>query len=269
MNRLGTAESQGIRMRYAVFGSGEKNLVILPGLSLKPVTDSAEAVAASYESFTDEYTVWLFDVRSNIPEGYSIEEMASDTVTIMKSLGIENADFFTASMGGMMVQYIAANSPEMTGRIVMASSMCRNNEMSEKVIANWKALAEQGRTDSLIESMIEDIYSKATLEAYREILIAANSGATEKQLEDFLKETDAILAFDSTEKLRSIKCPVLVLGSEGDSTLGVEASRELAANIADAQLYIYPECYGHCVYDEAPDFKEHLHAFYGTQRAAH
>ena len=47
---------------------------------------------------------------------------------------------------------------------------------------------------------------------------------------------------------------------EKDEALGADASREIAAQIPSADLYMYPN-YGHGLYDEAKDFKERILRF--------
>ena len=56
-----TATAEGVEMDYIVFGSGEKSFIILPGLAIHSVMGSADAIAAAYADFTDDYTVYVFD----------------------------------------------------------------------------------------------------------------------------------------------------------------------------------------------------------------
>lgn len=161
-----------IEMKYARFGEGQKHFIMIPGLSIKEVTPSAPAVAAAYEAFAKEYTVWLFDRRLNAPEDYSIAAMSDDTAQVIKELGIENADFFGASQGGMICQYIAINYPKLVHKLVLGSTLCRPCRQSVEVINGWidAALACDGRR--LVADSISRIYSKATLDAYRDAIIA-------------------------------------------------------------------------------------------------
>lgn len=55
-----TVRTPSFTMEYVRFGSGEKHFVILPGLSVQSVLISAQAVAAAYKSFAQDYTVYLF-----------------------------------------------------------------------------------------------------------------------------------------------------------------------------------------------------------------
>ena len=46
-------------MKHIVFGSGNKNFVILPGLSVHSVMGLADAIAEAYKDFCEEYTVYV------------------------------------------------------------------------------------------------------------------------------------------------------------------------------------------------------------------
>ena len=119
-----TAEADGIRMQYLEFGHGEKTLVILPGLSVKSVLLYEEAIVPAYSVFAREYTVYLFDRRLDLPDGYSIADMAADTA-VMNSLGISGACVFGVSQGGMIAQILASSHPELVKKLVLASTASR------------------------------------------------------------------------------------------------------------------------------------------------
>lgn len=66
---------------------------------------------------------------------------------------------------------------------------------------------------------------------------------------------EACGTFDCSDALSAIRCPVLVLGSEGDRVVTAESSTQLAEALG-CELYLYDGSYGHGVYDEAPDYKQ-------------
>ena len=88
-------------MDYFRFGGGEKTMVILPGLSVQSVMGAARAVAEEYAVMRDDFTVYLFDRRKNLPARYSVYDMAKDTAEAMQSLGLRELCLFGASQGGM------------------------------------------------------------------------------------------------------------------------------------------------------------------------
>ena len=70
----------------------------------------------------------------------------------------------------------------------------------------------------------------------------------------------ACLTHSALRALEQIRCPVLVIGGEGDRIVGPEASREIAARIEGARLHMYAR-FGHGAYEEAPDFQQRVFDF--------
>ncbi len=244
-----------VEMDYAVFGQGARTLVIIPGLSVHSVMGSADAIAAGYQDFTKDYTVYVFDRAKHIASGYSIRDMAEDTATVMKALGIKNADIFGASQGGMIAQYLAIDHPELVHRMILASTLCTYNDTFLSVLDEWIRLAEAKDETGLLESFAEKVYSEATLSAYHDYLISSNRGITDEEYERFVILAEACERFDCTDEINRIQCPVLVLGSHGDHVTTSEGSEDIARRLS-CELFLYNEEYGHGVYDEAPDYKE-------------
>ncbi len=258
-----TARANGVELEYAVFGSGEQPLVILPGLSLKSVLDAADAVAAAYDQFSRDYTVYLFDRPRSAPARDSVRAMAADTAAVMRSLGLAGCAVFGASMGGMLAQYLAIDHPELVARLALGSTLPGPNPTASAVLKRWLELAERGDVETLVRESVELSYSERTLARCRGALIEASRGATADDLRRFLRTARACETFDSRAELSKLRCPVLVLAAEGDRIATAAPAVELAERLGCA-LHLYGEEYGHCVYDEAPDFKDRLQAFFQT-----
>jgi hypothetical protein len=69
-------------MEYIRFGTGPKNLILLPGLGdgLKTVKGTALAVGLMYRAFAGEYTVWSFSRKNDLPQGYTTRDLAEEIV---------------------------------------------------------------------------------------------------------------------------------------------------------------------------------------------
>ncbi len=256
-----TVLTENVEMDYVKFGTGKKTFVILPGLSIHSVMGLADAIATSYQSFAGQYTVYLFDRAKNLQEGYSVRDMARDTASAMRALGLSNADIFGASQGGMIAQYLAIDYPELVHSMVLGSTLSKGNETFSSVARLWLEKAENRDEQGLLEAFVDVVYSEATLKEYRDVLISANKGISEAEYERFLILARACQDFDCYQELTKVQCPVLVLGSEGDCVVTAEGSRELAQKLGCA-IYLYDSSYGHAVYDEAPDYKERCLAFF-------
>lgn len=256
-----TVSTGSAEMDYIVFGKGKKNFVILPGLSVHSVMGLADSIAESYKAFAEDYTVYLFDRPKELQEGTTIRDLAAATAEAMKAVGIENAYIFGASQGGMIAQYIAIDYPELVNKMILGSTLSRQNETFEAVGNEWLSLAEEKNENGLLEKFVDDIYSETTLDAYRDMLISSNAGITDEEYARLIILIQSCMTFDCYEELSSIQCPVLVLGSEGDKVVTAEASKEIAEAL-NCEIYLYDASYGHGVYDEAPDYKQRCMDFF-------
>lgn len=259
-----TAKVADFEMDYMKFGSGSKTLVILPGMSLMSVMPMAPLCAGAYHSFTEDYTVYLFDRRKEFGLGYSVEDMATDTALVMKSLGIAHADIMGFSQGGMMAESIAENHPNLVRKLVLGSTFSRANETSNAVFDKWIRWTLEGKIETLISDFVDKLYTEKTAELCRQSIIDANRGASSRDREKFIAMAEACKAFDGFEALSKIKCPTLILGAALDKVLVADSSVEMYDKLkacgVPCELYIY-EDYNHAVYDEAPDYRKRVLEF--------
>ena len=111
--QMGTVRTDTFSMDYFRFGKGDRILVILPGLSVQSVMGFAQSVADEYRIFGDQYTVYVFDRRKELPDSYSIQEMAHDTAEAIRMLGLSRINLFGASQGGMISMVMAIEEPDL------------------------------------------------------------------------------------------------------------------------------------------------------------
>ena len=255
-----TVNTSGFSMNYIMFGVGRKIMVIIPGLSVKRVTESYMTIERTYGIFAQKYTVYLFDRRENIEQGYNAAQAADDTARAMMALGIYDSYLFGVSQGGMIAQYIAIKYPELVKKIVLGSTFSKTNDTIADVVGRWKKYAFEGDAEKLAESMIGTIYSEQTLSRHRQFLIVSFKEISREELERFCLLVDLCRDCSTYEQLCKIKCPMLVIGADTDLVTGPGASEEIADRTG-CEKYIY-KGYGHAVYDEAPDYKTRVFDFF-------
>ncbi|MBQ4427915.1 MAG: alpha/beta hydrolase [Oscillospiraceae bacterium] len=259
----GTVNTARFSMDYLKFGKGTEALVIIPGLGVKSVMLSAKAVEAAYSLFAEEYTVYLFDRRRELPEKYTIADMAQDTFEAMCALGLRSASAFGASQGGMTALALAIAHPEAADKLVLGSTTARVTAERFRVIAEWIALADKGDAEALYLDFGRSVYPEKIFEASRSFLRELAKGVTDKELARFAKLAETMEGFDVTDELGKIACPVLCLSSRDDGVFGEGAESEIAEALGgrdDFEQYVY-DGFGHAAYDTAPDYKARISAF--------
>lgn len=250
-------------MNYFKFGHGDKTLVIIPGLSVQSVMGSAELVAQAYASMTDEFTIYLFDRRSDLPRTYMVKDMAEDTSEAIAALGLGKVILFGTSQGGMIAMQIAIDHPEQISKLVLGSTSAKVEQKESQGIDRWIKLAGEGKAQELYLEFGEAVYPKAVYEQSKDIFIQMAQTVTSEDLERFVILAEGIEGFDIESDLNRITCPTFVIGSNDDRVLGGEASTRifgLLGNQDESQIYMY-DGYGHAAYDTAPDYRERMLKF--------
>ena len=255
--KTGAIKTERGSMEYFSFGEGSRVLLILPGLGIKKISASARAVEATYGIFKKDYTVYVFDRGDALPAGCTINDFAEDTSKAMNELGIARADVFGASMGGMIAQSLALEHPELVRSIILGSTLSRPNDTARRMIGRWIELARSRDVASMAREMTESLYSESLSAQFEMIAELMFSGVTDPDFDRFIIQAEAIESFDVYDRLTEITCPVFVIGVENDKVVTAEASRCIAERLG-CDLYMYGGEYGHCVFDEAPDYRKRM-----------
>lgn len=249
-------------MEYIRFGTGRRNLIMLPGLGdgLRTVKGTALPMALMYRILAKDFTVWAFSRKNHLPRGYSTRDMALDQSLAMAQLGIEKANILGVSMGGMIAQHLAVDFPEKVDKLILTVTCARPNLILRESVEEWISLAEQGDHRGFTDSNLRRIYSD---EYYRKNkLMAPVLGRLTKlkSYDRFFVQANACLSHDAFGALHRIQAPTLVIGGEQDKALGGDASREIAAAIPGAELKMYPQ-WGHGLYEEEKNFNRQILEF--------
>ena len=258
-----TVKTDDFTMDYCRFGEGKKALVMIPGLSIVNVLNSANTIAAAYKVLTEDYTFYVMERRNNLPDTYTVEDTARDTMEAVRALGLDTITLCGASYGGMVSMYIAANYPEMVEKAVVSSTSANVTPEGYKVVEGWLDLAKQGDPFELYMAFGEALYPKDVYEAAKPLLKELSAGVSEEDLRRFMVLGRGMKGFSLIDSLSKIKCPLFVVGDKQDKVLGAEPSFEIERLMKDHpgfEIYMY-DGYGHAVFDLAPDFKERTLAF--------
>ena len=249
-------------MYYVAFGDGKRNLVVLPGLSdgLTTVKGKAWLLASPYKRFFHDFTVYMFSRKNDMPEGYSIEDMADDQVTAMKNLGINRACVLGVSQGGMIAQSIAIRHSETVDHLILAVTTPYANKVATDAVSSWIDMVNRGDHTALMVDTAEKMYSDRYLRKNGKYFPLIAKFTKPSTYDRFLKNANAILRFDARDELTKIVCPTLIIAGSNDKTVGNDAPEELKDGIANSELFVY-EGLGHGAFEEAKDFYDRVLAF--------
>ena len=249
-------------VNYISFGTGNKNLIIIPGLGdgLKTVKGLAVPFSIMYKLFAKDFKVYVFSRKNDLKEDYNTIDMANDIKNILDKIDVDKTYVVGVSQGGMIAQYLAINYPDLVEKLVLVVTLSKQNEIVTTRVNKWIKYATENNYRDLFIDTMENSYQEETLKKYRKMYPLLTKVGKPKDFNRFLVEAKACLTHNAYNKLSKIKCPTLIIGGMKDNIVGVNASYEIHDKIKNSELYIYEE-YGHSLYEEAKDFNKRVYDF--------
>ena len=247
-----------MKMEYVRFGDGLKQMVILPGISLKPVTAASQAIMDAYDIFAKDFTVYLFDYADDPKEDLKIEDMADDVAEALKELELKDVYLYGVSMGGMVAQCLCIRYPGLVRKLALTSTVSR--VASNDKTSSWLKCAMDTDILGLVSNFMKDVYTDELYEQLIDATLPMYKDLSDEELRAFTIRLKAAEQFDVSEELYKIDIPVLVLGSKCDRVFDWNQMAQ-TAQILNCESYFY-EGYSHAVYDEADDIKQRILDFY-------
>ena len=174
---------------------------------------------------------------------YTIKLFADDTAGLMDALGISRAHVLGISMGGMIAQELALNHREKVEKLVLCSTYCGGEKSIPPSEETLNSLMRSGGAPSAEESakmvvplcFTDEFVAKNpdTIGSFLERVLKAPTSA-----EVFLRQTGAIMGFNTFDRLPGIKAPTLVLAGKRDILIPPENGSILARAIPRAKLVL-------------------------------
>lgn len=286
-----TTTGSDLTFPVVAFGTGERPLVILPGLSDGLTTVEGKSLMLSwyYRKLPDHYRTIMISRPIELPDVYSTQHMAADYAALLRALGggpapaaarpaggatghgaaVESGgaagehrvDLWGISQGGMISQWLAAEHGELVRRLCLAVTTPHATPTLREVVAGWEALANADRYGELMRDTMRKTYTPRYLRRYALMMPFMGLMGKPKSFRRFLIQADACLTHDAMPALARIAAPTLVIGGDADRVVGPGTSEALAAQIPGAELKVYPQL-GHGAFEEAPDATERVMGFF-------
>ena len=171
---------------------------------------------------------------------YSVEQMAGDTLALMKHLDIDRASMVGQSTGGAIGQHLAATQPDRISRLVLSSTWTHADPYFTRLFKLRRDLLRNAgmelytRDGSLLLYPPEWLreHDRAVAEAEARAVASASSP------EILISRIEALLRFDGRDLTPRIHCPTLVIAALDDRITPPYFSRALVHAIPRAQLVL-------------------------------
>jgi pimeloyl-ACP methyl ester carboxylesterase len=196
------------------------------------------------QQLAQQFAVILLDNRgigqsTGADGAISIHQMAADAAGLIQHLGLEAVHVAGHSMGGMIAQELALTRPELARSLVLVSTCTHQTGRGRAILRSWGELPDLVNVETATRLILPWIYSDAFYDSPDLLegliaLILANPNPPAPEL--LRKQARAIVDFDSRSRVKSIRCPTLVLVGEQDILLTPRGSEELSRAIPGAEF---------------------------------
>jgi pimeloyl-ACP methyl ester carboxylesterase len=191
---------------------------------------------------------------------YTLDDMATDGIGLLKGLGIQQAHVAGVSMGGMIAQVMASDFPQHVRSLTSIMSSTGRTDLPPPTPEALEVLLTPYPADreGYIESFVRTyriisgpVYPINETRVRRWAQMHFENGLNP---DGITRQLAAILyAGDRTEALRRITAPTLVLHGDADPLFSVTCAHATADAIPGARLEIIPGM-GHVIPDALWDF---------------
>ena len=207
-----------IDIYYEIHGEGYPLILIL-GMGMNVASFNNPDII---RAFSDHYQVIAFDNRgigrTTKPDApFTVEGMADDTLSLMKTLGIEKAHIVGCSLGACVAQVIASRCPDRVKGLVLTGASSRYPLSMRTMVRLMNRIPFMKRQSV---KMAEPIFN----EPYP---------PTENS---YLNQCIAGVLFDSRDLLSCITAPTLIINMKHDQYVPIRYTNELANGIVGSQL---------------------------------
>ncbi|HWR39892.1 MAG TPA: alpha/beta hydrolase [Patescibacteria group bacterium] len=240
----------GIQMYYEEQGQGPA-LVFIHGLG-----ENASSWKFQKEYFSKTFRVVVMDLRGHGQSGdgeefITMEWFAKDVLDLLTSLGISRAHFVGHSMGGLIIQQIAAQYPERIATMTLSDAAgfypppFATTGLEERL----KRLETLSMNE--VAEAIANVACRAGIPEAEKISVRDMFAANRR--EPYRQSTISTLKADYREFHSKMKAPTFLLVGELDVTTPLDYAQFLNKAITGSKLEIIPDA-AHMTKMENPAF---------------
>lgn len=233
--------------------NGTRIAYTIDGPANAPVLTMSHSLSADHSmwdpqmsALTDAYRVVRFDTRghgaSDVPAGeYTLDQLASDVISLWDHLGIESTHYCGLSMGGMIGQTLALKAPERLRTLVLCDTA---SSYPPEAQAMWQERIVAAKANGLAASLdgtIDRWFSPGFVARAPAVIAGVRKMIAATPVDGYCGCGAAISRLALTDRLGEIKIPTLVICGEDDPGTPLAMSEVIRDGIAGAELVVLPE----------------------------
>lgn len=255
----------GVVLHHALRGAAERPALVFAN-SLGTDFRIWDKVAALLES---DFRLLLYDKRGHglseaTKQPYKLADHVNDLAALVDHLEIGPAVFVGVSVGGMIVQGLAALRPDLVRALVLCDTAHR---IGTEEMWNGRIEAVNGKgIASIADGIMARWFTPAYATPQNPEFVGYTAMLTRTDRDGYAGTCAALRDADLTESSRALKVPTLCLVGDQDGSTPPDLVRELAGLIPGARLEVIRDA-GHLPCIEQPErTAELIRAFVNESR---
>ena len=252
-----TRASDGTKIHYEVAGRRRGEPVLL----VQGLGTDLRGWAFQRFALGRRHRLYLVDNRgvggSDAPPGpYDLEVMAADARAVLDAEGVPSAHVVGASMGGVIAQLLAVQSPERVRSLVLACTACSHQQWRRDLLAGWATLATERGMGALSGKALRWLVGPRhrrrfglPLSVLAPLVLNASPAAFASQVAAILGQAD-----ETAEALAGVMAPTLVVVGTQDVLTPMADAEELVERIPGAELVVLSGASHGLMLDRAGEF---------------
>jgi pimeloyl-ACP methyl ester carboxylesterase len=166
--------------------------------------------------------------------------MADDAARVLDAAGVERADVFGISMGGMIAQELVLRHPQRVRRLVLGATFSSHRRSRKPKLSVAADLARAVLMGRRLRPMARLLISDEFFDMAPNDFASWLSRTSPARVRTVRKQMVAVVLHETDRRLASIRVPTLVVSGDRDRLVPVENSRRLAKLIPGARLVEFP-----------------------------
>ena len=228
----------GCRLAFSIEGAAYAPVVVLSN----SLGTTLSLWHRQMPALTGRYRVLRYDTRghgeSDAPDdGYTIDRLGRDVLSLMDGIGIPRADVCGISLGGMTALWLGVHAPERVGRLVLANTAARIGS-----VELWNERIDVARTrgmQTLADGSMERWFTKPFREAEPDTIECLRSTMSGMPVAGYVGCCEALRDADLRSVTRDVHARCLVVTGRHDPSTPHAAGLWLSETIPAATLVTF------------------------------
>lgn len=194
----------------------------------------------------EKFNVLRFDTRghgkSDVPSGlYTLEDLADDAYVLMQSLNIKQAHWIGLSLGSLIGQVFALHHAGILQSLTLAGTTSRYPEAAQQAFKERIASVRAHGLEPLVKPTLARWFTAPFHAAHPDIVEKIGAGILATPVEGYAGCCNAVAQINTTDKLKNIACPTLIIAGTEDAGTTPAMARAMYLATPGAELALLPK----------------------------